>query len=627
MTTSGQEVQLIAVITVASRERDQHHQNRASDQQHPTNGAFPPSDRHAGRVGSSVSGNCRWLPIVFRTVQHLPSRRLPWVCAVGFVVSVVLFLAACSGGQGSVVRPGPPAAAARAVGREAQQITASLPGPVATCLNAPAGWSVREQRHLGVDGVPTHELPGLGDVVGYLDSFTAVCGQKLSVHLSSTVGRTRVRLRALRIGDYQGRGSRLVWQSGEITAHQQHEADPTGPDRVITERWPVATTIAVDAGWPPGMYLIEIAPLTGGRRSFIPLVVRTSGTRSPYLVVASDLTWLAYNRYGGRSLYFGPGNDHAKSVSNRSYVASTDRPVDGSGQVTVFRMTLPLVRFLSRHAISYDVTTDSALDATPAQLVGQSTVLVDGHSEYWTKRIYDAAVQARDAGTNFAFLGANEIYWQGRIERDARGRPTALTVYRQASLDTLARANPSTTTVQWRHAPLMRDPAALVGVGMSVVGVRGAYVVNTVPTWLFSGTNLRKGSVLDLAFGNEVDAQEPRTLHSPTNLQVVLHGTALAAGRTKPSLITAAYYNAPSGAGVFAAGTTYWVCELDSTCPGAPTPHATSVALAQITLNLVRAFAVPRAGRLHPSVATPYESSTRLAGRLPVGSAGAGEGQ
>ena len=562
----------------------------------------------------------------FPAVDNLLWRRLPRLPAIGVVVSVVLLLAACQGSPGAVVRPGPPAAAPKAVSHEAQLITRSLPEPVATCTNAPAGWSAREQHHLGVGDVPTRQIPGLGDVVGYLDSSTAVCGQRLSVHLSSTVGTTGVRLRALRIGDYQGRGSRLVWQSGQITASQRHEAEPTGPDRVITERWPVATTIAVDASWPPGMYLIEVTPLAGGRPSFIPLVVRTSGVRSPYLVVASDLTWLAYNQYGGRSLYFGPGSSHTESVANRSLVASTDRPVDRNGLVTVFTMNLPLVRFLSRNGISYDVTTDSSLDATPAQLAGQTTVLIGGHSEYWTKRMYDAAVLARDAGTNFGFLGANEIYWQGRIERDASGRPTALTVYREAGLDKLASANPSTTTVQWRHAPLLRDPAALVGVGMSVVGVRGDYVVNTAPAWLFSGTRLRKGSVLELAFANEVDAQEPPALQSPANLQVVLHGVATVANSLKPHLITAAYYDAPSGAGVFAAGTTYWLCGLESTCSGNPTPHATSMALERITLNLVRSFAVPRAGRLHPSVPTPYESPAQLAKRLPVGGAGVGEG-
>ena len=83
-----------------------------------------------------------------------------------------------------------------------------------------------------------------------------------------------------------------------LTANRQQEAVPTVPDRVITDRWPVATTVPVDAGWPPGMYLIEIAPLGAGRRSFIPLVVRTSGVRSPYLVLMSDLTWLALVQIG-----------------------------------------------------------------------------------------------------------------------------------------------------------------------------------------------------------------------------------------------------------------------------------------------------------------------------------------
>jgi len=495
---------------------------------------------------------------------------------------------------------------------------------VATCLNTPAGWDALENRQIGANDLPpSRSVPGVGLVGGYLDSFTAVCGQTMSVHLSAYRGPSRIRLRALRIGDYQGRGARLVWQSRVLTAERQLEGVPTGPDRIITERWPVATTIPVDASWPPGMYLIEIAPVGQGQPSFIPLVVRTSGARSPYLVVVSDLTWLAYNRYGGRSLYFGPGGTHKTMVANRSYVASADRPLADSGMGNVSAMNLPLIRFLSRNGLSYDVTTDSSLDATPTQLHGQPTVLIGGHSEYWTKRMYDAAVQARDAGTNFGFLGANEVYWQGRIERDQKGRETALTVYRDSKLDLLAKANPSLTTVQWRHPPLSRDPAALVGEGMSAVGVRGSYVVNTTPAWLFAGTNLRKGDVLDLAVGNEGDAQEPPAGHSPANLQVVLRGVAIATGASKLSLITAGYYSAASGAGIFAAGTTYWVCHLDSTCPIEATPVATGAAIQRITLNLLKAFSVAGAGRLYPSVGTPYESAAQLASQLPPGGPGA----
>ena len=342
-------------------------------------------------------------------------------------MSVVLLLAACTSNPAEV-HAGPPAAAPAGVADESLPVSRSLPAPVATCTNAPAGWSRRENLQPGVRDVPpSSTVPGIGEVAGYLDSSTAVCGQTMSVHLSARHGPKDVRLRALRIGDYQGRGARLVWQSPLLTAHTEQEAVARGRDRFISEKWPVSTTIGVDAGWPPGMYLIEIVPVEQGQPSFIPLVVRTSGARSPYLVLVSDLTWLAYNHYGHRSLYFGPGGDRAEIVANRSYVASTDRPLDTGGLRTVFTMSVPLIRFLSRNDLSYDVTTDSSLDATPSQLSGQPTALIGSHSEYWTKRMYDAAVVARDAGTNFAFLGANEIYWQGRIERDRSGwpRPTA----------------------------------------------------------------------------------------------------------------------------------------------------------------------------------------------------------
>jgi hypothetical protein len=557
-------------------------------------------------------------------VHSLLPQRSPAV-ALAAVMSGALLLAGCQGDPAEQVRPGPSATSAKTSGGSTREVGVAIPAPVATCSNAPEGWSGREDRRPGVRDLPVPVTnPGIGTVGGYLDSSAAVCGQTMSVHLSSFGGATQVRLRALRVGSYRGRGARLVWQSSPLAARRQPEAEATGRSRVIAERWPVAATFTVDAGWPPGFYLVEVVPVGHGRPSFIPLAVRTSGARAPYLVVVSDLTWLAYNDYGGRSLYFGPGGTHAQEVANRSYQASVDRPVGGRGLERLFSMDLPLIRFLSRVSVPFDVTTDSSLDAIPAQLVGQATVLIGGHSEYWTRRMYDAAVVARDTGTNFGFLGANEIYWQARIERNPGGRATTLTVYRDARLDPLARANPGLATVQWRHDLLDRDPASLVGVGMSVVGARGPYVVRTAPVWLFAGTGLVKGSVLPLAIGNEADAQEPPTGHSPANLQVLLHGVALVPGRTRPFLITAAYYSAPSGAGVFSAGTTYWVCNLDSTCPLGPTPRATSVAIQRITLHLITAFGAPRAGRLHPSVGTPYLSPVTLARTLPVGGTGPG---
>lgn len=500
-------------------------------------------------------------------------------------------------------------------------ISADLAAPVATCVNATPGWSAREDSRAGGADLPHGRAQEWsGPVVGYLDSATAVCGQTLTAHLSSDRGDAKARLRALRVGYYRGAGSRLVWQSQVILAHEQRQAQATGPDRVIREGWPVSARFTVGSGWPPGLYVVEVAPLDHAMSpSYIPLVVRTSGTRSPYLFVTGDLTWMAYNSYGGRSLYGGPGGDYNERYANRSYVSSTDRPLIRTGIQQFFGMDVPIARFLSRHGLSADVTTGSSLDAEPSQLQGQTTVVIGGHSEYWTKRMYDAVLAARDAGTNFAFLGANEIYWQGRIERDTKGRMTGLTVFKDQRLDRHARAYPATTTVQWRAQPLNRDPASLVGEGMAVVGVHASYVVASAPAWLFTSSGLKPGDALPLAVGNEADAQEPPGGHSPLTLQVVLHAVGRGADTHRPSEITAGYYSAPSGAGVFSAGTTYWTCGLDSTCPRWDTPAHTRVALQQITLNLLRAFAVPRAGRLHPSVATPYLTPTQLAARLPMG--------
>jgi hypothetical protein len=123
------------------------------------------------------------------TVHDLSRRQLPRTAVAGAVISVALLLAACAIAPAEVVRPGPPAAAAKAVSREALPVARSLPAPVATCLNAPSGWNARENRQLGVNDLPpSRTAPDIGRVGGYLDSFTAVCGQTMSVHLSAYGG-------------------------------------------------------------------------------------------------------------------------------------------------------------------------------------------------------------------------------------------------------------------------------------------------------------------------------------------------------------------------------------------------------------------------------------------------------
>jgi hypothetical protein len=496
-----------------------------------------------------------------------------------------------------------------------------LPSPEepAACRNTPPGWMSAESGRRGADLLPAIARYGvLGPVAGYLDRSSARCGEAVGLHLSAWTD-TPTRVQALRVGSYRGGPARVVWQH-DLLVHRQ--STPTAPAArtTVVASWPVTLTLRPTAQWPPGLYLLRIFRIHDpARASFVPLRVLTSGTRAPLLVISSDLTELAYNAYGGTSLYDGPGRGLLRRASNRAYTAAVDRPLSGSGLAQVFRMEVPLARLLDHFSIGADWTTDSSVDLDPAQLAGYRGIILPGHSEYWTRAMYDALSRQVGEGTNLAVLGANELYWQARVQRDARGRLTGMTVFRDRSLDPVA--DRALTTTQWRAWPLNRDPAALTGVGRAAVGVHGDYHVVSAPPWLFRGVPLHPGGVISGAVGNETDAVEAPGGHSPADVQVILSGQAFPAGSGsgRPTLATAAYYAAPSGAGVFAAGTTYWLCGSEGTCPGPPSAAGTRDVLTRLTVNVLQAFTHPRWGRQAPSTPTAPGPGSRRQPPAPVG--------
>ena len=64
-----------------------------------------------------------------------------------------------------------------------------------------------------------------------------------------------------------------------------------------------------------------------GAQNEIAFVVRDDASRSKILFQTADATWVAYNRYGGNSLYFGDGPGQGGS----SYKVSYNRPITGGG--------------------------------------------------------------------------------------------------------------------------------------------------------------------------------------------------------------------------------------------------------------------------------------------------------
>jgi hypothetical protein len=82
--------------------------------------------------------------------------------------------------------------------------------------------------------------------------------------------------------------------------------------------------------------------------------------------------------------------------------------------------------------------------------------------------------------------------------------------------------------------------------------------------------------------------------------------------------IDVTYYTAPSGAAVFSAGSTDWLCEIERSCLD---DHRITPALAGtlriLTMNVLGALRDPAMGRRNPSVPTPPMTPGSIVDLLP----------
>ena len=187
----------------------------------------------------------------------------------------------------------------------------------------------------------------------------------------------------------------------------------------------------MDSLWEaPGFRAVMRNPLREARASHIYFVVRDDDGESDMLFQTSDLTWQAYNRYGGHSVYgrLNPerlrlhgGEPRAPKVSyNRPFETRHYRAVN-----KVFNSEYPMVRWLERNG--YDVSYSSGIDTDRRgeELLEHKVFLSVGHDEYWTGRQRRNVEAARAAGMHLAFFSSNEVYWKVRWETsiDGSGQP------------------------------------------------------------------------------------------------------------------------------------------------------------------------------------------------------------
>ena len=147
-----------------------------------------------------------------------------------------------------------------------------------------------------------------------------------------------------------------------------------------------------------------------------------------------------------------------------------------------------------------------------------------------------------------------------------------------------------------RWTDLMRDPR------VGVVVDAGA--------WMFEGSGFVNGEKVPEMVGNEYD-RVTAGVPTPDDIQVIAHSPVDCKGLK--SYADSTWYSAPSGAGVFSAGTFGWSPQLDIDCPPAPATEQ-RCKLAKVTENILRAFSDGPAGATHPSVSNLSTLGIRAAG-------------
>src|SRR2546428_958950 len=400
-----------------------------------------------------------------------------------------------------------------------------------------------------------------GQIKGYASAVSVNQNESITFYVSVNPAQTYT-IDFYRIGWYAGLGGRLRLHVGPLGGVQQSPCDSDPTTGLIACHWAPNYTLTVPSDWTSGVYLAHLIN-ADGYQNYVTFVVR-DGRPAPFLYQWSVATDQAYNNYPndgrtGKSLYtFNSYGAKTVSGDTRAVKVSFDRPAAGLGFGNFFAWEIYFVRWLERSG--YDVTYSADIDthANGGELKKHKALLSPGHEEYWSKEMFDAAEAARDAGVNLAFFGANSVYTQVRFEPSAVGVANRVMVcYRSTPWNPIDPVYGPTTTTEWRSPPVNRPEQTLIGIQTFLMLPNSDYVVTNSSHWVYAGTGFKDGDVVRGIVGYESDAYMPDYPPPNSTNQTLLSRSPF----TDPSTGALSYrhssiYQAPSGAWVFASGTT-----------------------------------------------------------------------
>ena len=326
-----------------------------------------------------------------------------------------------------------------------------------------------------------------------------------------------------------------------------------------------------------GLYFLH-AKTASGQFTGFPWIVSPAVPSASIAVLASTMTWNAYNSFGGRSNYISQaGLATTPTVNARQDLGRYTNPDTWPYETTAAplsfqrpqaanqvpegdRITDPipgrlgsalapglwrLLGWLDRENFNVDLYPDTALELGQLDLDQYRVLILDNHPEYWTATMYAAIkewVTAR--GGTLLYLGGCGGYAEAEL------------------------TDPNTQLCRREgHWELRGDaPHELLGIGYTHAGFQTAapYRVINSSHPVFQGTGLLPGNL----FGHQslhercpggASAHELDTIHdgSPANLEHLAKGT-----NPQESGADLILYQTESGGQVFSVGSLCWTLAL-----------------------------------------------------------------
>lgn len=365
----------------------------------------------------------------------------------------------------------------------------------------------------------------------------------------------------------------------------------------------------VEAPRRSGLYYFHARTPSGLEFSF-PWIVAPARPAAPLAVLASNITWNAYNSFGGRSNYISADRlpptpvvnarqelkrytqpehqtwgsleyaplsfERPEPINHIELAEKITDPIEGRAACHIAPAEWRLFGWLEREGFSYDLYGETQLHHDVLDLSQYRVLIISTHPEYWSRKMYERVKHwVWHEGGRLMYLGGNGVNCEVEfLDADTM-------VVQNGAMTSLW---PDGIGAESRLAKRVESEAHLLGVVFTPAGIMtGApYRVIDAKHWSFAGTNLRDGDTFGEkslhmrcpggASGHETDKISP--LSSPKNVQLLAQGLNPDDGGAHM-----VYFDTPGGGEVFSVGSITYPSSL-------PVDDHVSV----ITANVLRRF-------------------------------------